>query len=55
VVRLEYLSSMGPEGGLGREALSADVAVEGSVLEPLELALVIAQVLLKIRQLEKQE
>ena len=38
---LAHLAGVGPETALGGEALAADVAVEGSVLEPLDLALVV--------------
>ena len=44
---------MGPETGLGGEPLAADVAVEGPVLEPLDLALVVAEVLLQVRELDE--
>ena len=45
---------MGPERGLGREPLPADVAVERPVLEPLELRFVIAEMLLEVGKLERK-
>ena len=48
-----YLSSVSSEAALRGEPLAADVAVEGPVLQPLDLALVVAQVLLQVRQLDE--
>jgi len=47
------LSSVSSEAALRGEPLAADVAVEGPVLQPLDLALVVAQVLLQVRQLDE--
>lgn len=47
------LGRVGPEAALGGKPFSADVAVEGSVLGPLNLRIVIAQVLLQIGQLDE--
>lgn len=44
---------MCPEGALGGESLPADVTVEGAVLHPLELGVVVAKMLLKVRQLDE--
>jgi hypothetical protein len=44
---------VGAEGGLGGEALAADVAVERPVLEPFQLRLVVPEMLLEVRQLER--
>lgn len=42
---------MGAQTGLGGETLAADGAVERSVLGPLHLGVVVAEVLLQIGQL----
>ena len=34
-IGIAHLAGVGPETALGGEALAADVAVEGSVLQPL--------------------
>ncbi len=44
---------MRPERRLGGESLSANVAVKRSVLESLDLRLVVAQVLLQVGQLDE--
>ena len=45
---------MSPEAALGSEPLAADVAVEGSVFQPLNLRLVITKVLLQVGQLDER-
>lgn len=47
------LRRVGPQAGLGCEALAADVALERPVLGALHLRVVIPEVLLEIRQLDK--
>lgn len=47
------LRRVGPQAGLGGEALAADVALERPVLGALHLRVVIPEVLLEIRQLDK--
>lgn len=41
------------ETALGGETLATDVAVEGPVLGPLHLGVVVAEVLLQVRQLDE--
>ena len=45
---------MSPETTLCSEPLAADVAVEGSVFQPLNLRLVITKVLLQVGQLDER-
>lgn len=45
---------MRPETRLGGEALAAEIAVEGTALGPLDLGIVIAKVLLQVRQLDER-
>ena len=45
---------MSPETALCSEPLAADVAVEGSVFQPLNLRLVITKVLLQVGQLDER-
>uniref|UniRef100_A0A182QDX1 Uncharacterized protein n=1 Tax=Anopheles farauti TaxID=69004 RepID=A0A182QDX1_9DIPT len=45
---------VGPQAGLGCEALAAQVAVERAAFGALDLRIVVAQVLLQIRQLDKR-
>lgn len=47
------LGRVGPEAAFGSEPFTADVAVEGPVFGPLDLRVVIAQMLLQIWQLDK--
>lgn len=51
---IAYLRGVRPQAGLGREALAAQVTVEGPALGPLDLGVVIAQVLLQVRQLDER-
>lgn len=44
---------MGPQRALGGEALAADVTVEGPVLHPLQLGVVVTEVLLKVGELDE--
>lgn len=48
-----YLRCVSPEGALGGESFAADVTVEGTVLHPLELGVVVAEMLLKVRKLDE--
>ena len=51
--RNHYLSGMCSKTALSGKSFAADVTVEGPVLEPLDLALVVAQVLLQVAQLDE--
>lgn len=46
---MAYFGRMRPQAGLRCEALPADVAVEGPVLRPFNLSVVVSEVLLEIR------
>jgi hypothetical protein len=48
-----YLSGVGPQRGLRGKPLAANVTMEGTIFQPLELRLVIAKVLLEVRQLDE--
>lgn len=44
---------MGPQTALSGKPFAADVAVEGPVLGPLDLRVVVAQVLLQVGELDE--
>ena len=46
IIRYAHLASVGPQTALCGKTLSTDVAVERSVLQPLNLGLVVSEVLL---------
>lgn len=50
---MAYFRRVRPQAGLRREALSADVAVEGPILGALHLRVVVPQVLLEVGQLDE--
>lgn len=50
---MAYFGRVRAQAGLGREPFTADVAVERSVFRTLDLRVVVAQMLLQIRQLDK--
>ena len=47
------LGGVGAQRGLGGESFAADGALEGPVLGALQLGVVVAQVLLQVRQLDE--
>lgn len=51
---MAYFGRMRPQTGLRGESFSADVTVEGPVLRPLDLSVVISKVLLKVRELDER-
>ena len=50
---MAYFGRVRPQAGFSRETFSTNIAVEGSVFGPFYLRVVVAQMLLKIRQLDK--
>lgn len=49
-----YLGRVRPETRLGGETLAAEIAVERAALGPLDLGVVVAKVLLQVRQLDER-
>lgn len=53
-IGVTYLGSVRPETRLGGETLAAEIAVERTALGPLDLGVVVAKVLLQVRQLDER-
>ena len=53
IILSAHLARVSPQTALCGESLSTDVAVERSVLQPLNLGLVVSEVLLQVGQLDE--